>query len=94
MPKRADVLTLPNELTHAQATDCLAQLIAPLAEQPSPVQVDAAPLRHFDSSALAVLLALRRACTGVGKPMVLQGLPDGLRDLAVLYGVEGLLHGA
>ncbi len=88
------MLTLPTELTHAQATDCLAQLIEPLAEQPSPVLVDAAPLRHFDSSALAVLLALRRVCTGVGKPMVVQGLPDGLRDLAVLYGVEDFLHSA
>lgn len=94
MPKRVDVLTLPEALTHAHATDCLAQLIAPLAQQPSPVQVDAAALRHFDSSALAVLLALRRACTAAGKPMVVQGLPDGLRDLAVLYGVEGLLHNA
>ncbi len=88
------MLTLPEALTHAQATGCLAQLIEPLAEQPSPVQVDAAALRHFDSSALAVLLALRRACTGVGKPMVVQGLPDGLRGLAVLYGVEGLLQSA
>jgi phospholipid transport system transporter-binding protein len=94
MPKRADVLTLPTELTHAQATVCLAQLIAPLAEQPSPVQVDATPLQHFDSSALAVLLALRRACADVGKPMVVQGLPGGLRDLAMLYGVEELLQSA
>lgn len=88
------MITLPSELTYAHATDCLAQLIAPLAEQASPVQVDAASLQHFDSSALAVLLAFRRACTDVGKPMVVQGLPDGLRDLAVLYGVEDLLPSA
>lgn len=88
------MLTLPDELTHGQATACLAGLVANLAAEAAaapPVQVDAAALRHFDSSALAVLLALRRACAGVGKPMVVQGLPDGLRDLAALYGVEGLL---
>ena len=88
------MLTLPDELTHVQATACLARLVANLGAADLTVQVDAGALRHFDSSALAVLLELRRACTGVGKSMVVQGLPDGLRDLAVLYGVAGLLQSA
>ncbi len=88
------MLTLPDELTHVQATACLAGLVANLGAEGGLVQVNASTLRHFDSSALAVLLALRRACTGVGASMVVQGLPGGLRDLAALYGVEALLPSA
>jgi phospholipid transport system transporter-binding protein len=86
------VLSLPVELTHAQATSCLEQLTAGLAaETASPVVVDATALGRFDSSALAVLLELRRVCQRAGKVLVVQGLPGHLSDLATLYGVEGLL---
>ena len=88
------MLTLPDELTHDQATGCLARLVASLGAEGAAVQVDAAALQRFDSSALAVLLELRRACAGLGKSMVVQGLPGGLRSLAVLYGVEALLPSA
>lgn len=92
--KRVDVLTLPEELTHIQATDCLANLVANLGSADPIVQVNASALRRFDSSALAVLLELRRACAQLGKSMVVSELPSGLRDLARLYGVEGLLPSA
>lgn len=86
------MLSLPAELTHGQAKDCLAQLIAGLgAEVASPVVVDATALGRFDSSALAVLLELRRTCLRNGKALVVQGLPKHLSDLAALYGIEGLL---
>jgi phospholipid transport system transporter-binding protein len=85
------VLKLPSELTHASASACLVQLTAAMKNESAQVQVDAAALQRFDSSALAVLLQLRRQCTGVGKSMVLQGLPERLRDLAALYGVQGIL---
>ena len=86
------MLSLPTELTHGQAKACLAQLVAGLgAETASPVVVDATPLGRFDSSALAVLLELRRACIRGGKALVVQGLPRHLSDLATLYGIEGLL---
>lgn len=86
------MLSLPVELTHGQAKACLAQLIAGLgAETASPVVVDAKALGRFDSSALAVLLELRRACMRGGKVLVVQGLPPHLSDLATLYGVAGLL---
>lgn len=88
------MLTLPDQLTHAHATACLARLSAALVSESAPVQVDAAAVRRFDSSALAVLLELRRTCDRAGKPMVVSGLPDGLRDLAALYGIEGLLPSA
>ncbi|MBK7000221.1 MAG: STAS domain-containing protein [Rhodoferax sp.] len=88
------MLTLPKELTHDSATACLAQLSTAIADEVTPVRVDAAALGHFDSSALAVLLELRRACLRVGKSMVVQGLPQRLRDLATVYGIESLLPDA
>ena len=43
--------------------------------------------------ALAVLLAVRRECARAGKRFAVQGLPQRLRDLAALYGIEQLLPG-
>lgn len=86
------MLSLPVELTHGQAKGCLAQLVAGLeAETASSVVVNATALERFDSSALAVLLELRRVCMRGGKALVVQGQPQHLSDLAALYGIEGLL---
>jgi len=52
---------LPERLTLEEAGQTLAELGAIVARQPGPtVSVDAAGLREFDSSAVAVLLELRR----------------------------------
>ncbi len=89
------MLSLPAELTHAQATACLAQLHAALEQQGQGlVEVDAAALTRFDSSALAVLLDFHRSCVKAGRTLVVNGLPPRLHDLAVLYGIEGLLSRA
>jgi phospholipid transport system transporter-binding protein len=89
------MLTLPTTLTQVQAQDCLRQLTVGVHSEPAAqVVVDAADLRSFDSSALAVLLALRRECARAGKRFAVQGLPQRLRDLASLYGIEGLLTSA
>ena len=86
------MLRLPTVLTQTQAQDCLDSLAKGLHnETETQVVVDAAPLRSFDSSALAVLLALRRECARAGKRFSVSGLPDRLRDLAALYGIEALL---
>lgn len=86
------MLQLPVTLTHADATACLDQLSSGVRHEVSAdVVIDAAPLKQFDSSALAVLLALRRECARAGKRFAVQGLPDRLRDLAALYGIEALL---
>jgi phospholipid transport system transporter-binding protein len=88
------MLTLPATLTQNQAQVCLDALtVGVQREADSQVVVDAASLKSFDSSALAVLLALRRECARAGKRFVVQGLPDRLRDLAALYGIEALLPG-
>ncbi len=88
------MLRLPVTLTHEQARSCLVQLTAALRSETAQVVVDAALLRNFDSSALAVLLELRRECARAGKHFVVQGLPNRLRDLAKLYGIAGLLPSA
>ena len=89
------MLVLPAELTHAQATACLRMLVQGLRAEAGPqVLVDATALQRFDSSALALLLELRRECLAQGKTLALQGVSARLLDLAVLYGVAELLSAA
>ena len=79
---------------HAEATACRAQLVQSMASlQDRVVLLDASDLQQFDSSALAVLLEFRRECARAGKRFVIQGLPQRLRELAALYGIDGLLTG-
>lgn len=86
------MLQLPATLTQAQAEECLHALAVDVQREPdAQVVVDAGLLHHFDSSALAVLLALRRECARYGKRFVVQGVSDRLKNLAVLYGIDGLL---
>ena len=88
------MIALPAELMHAQASACLQTLRRGLASEPGDeVVVDAAALQRFDSSALAVLLELRRQCLDAGKALVVTALPSRLRDLAGLYGIGELLPG-
>ena len=87
------MLSLPLELTHRQANACLAQLRAWLDAAPAgeTVVVDASALERFDSSALAVLLELRRIAQRSQKTLQVQAQPPHLSDLAKLYGIETLL---
>jgi len=62
-----------------------------LSSQPSEAVLDASALRQFDSSALAVVIELRRVCKRTGKSLVVQGLPPSMVELATLYGVESLV---
>ena len=86
------MLVLPKELTQAEATACLAQLVPGLRTQSGPeVVLDASALGRFDSAALAVLLAFRRETLAMGQQLSIRGLPTRLADLAALYGIEALL---
>jgi phospholipid transport system transporter-binding protein len=85
------MLKLPAELTHAQADACLSQWLSQLPVGQGPVVVDGGGLRRFDSTALALLLELRRHLLGRGQMLVLESVPPRLRELAVLYGVDALL---
>lgn len=86
------MLRLPATLLHNTASATLTELMLALrAESSANIAVDAAALVRFDSTALAVLLELRRAALSAGKTFVLQGLPSRLNDLARLYGIDELL---
>jgi phospholipid transport system transporter-binding protein len=88
-------LKLPASLIHAQANACLTQWVAQLKAQPlstESVQVDVSALQDFDSSALAVLLGLRRELMASGRQLVVLGMTARLRELATLYGVVDLLE--
>lgn len=85
-------LILPDTLLHEQADACLTQWVRQLAlKQSSNVQVDASALVAFDSSALAVLLGLRRVVAAQNGALQVNGMPVRLRQLASLYGVLELL---
>ena len=89
------MLSLPAELTQAQARILTEQLQAQLRlVDAAEVEVDASALSRFDSSALAVLLQLRRDALALGKSFGVRGLPVQIRSLAGLYGVAELLQEA
>ena len=89
------MLLLPARLTHDLAAPAVAALGVMLeSEAGSEVVADASALAEFDSSALAVLLACRRQVLAAGKTFSVRGLPDRLRQLAGLYGVQDLLPAA
>ena len=89
------VLKLPSTLLHAQADACLSKWLAQLPQAGQhKVEVDASDLVDFDSSALAVLLALRRAVTAQGGSLKVLGMSARLHQLANLYGVLDLLEPA
>jgi len=93
------VLTLPADLTHRDAAAYLVQSLAQNLEQLAAadtastfeLQVDASALQHFDSSALAVLLELRRQAQVRGHSFRVMGMSARLSELAGLYGVDELL---
>ena len=86
------MIALPIELTQAQASRCLVSMERGLAAEAGPkVVVDGTDLERFDSSALAVLLELRRQCQSSGKELAVTALPKQLLDLAGLYGVAELI---
>jgi phospholipid transport system transporter-binding protein len=86
------LLVLPAEITQAKALTCLTMLqTAARAGSDAEVVIDAAPLAHFDSSALAVLLECRRESLAGGKSFAVTGMPPRLAELAALYGVAALL---
>ncbi|MEY3217298.1 MAG: hypothetical protein RLZZ280_1675 [Pseudomonadota bacterium] len=88
-------LKLPASLLHAQANACLAQWVAQLpAALPPQVVLDASALVDFDSSALAVILGLRRVLSQRGSALHIECMTPRLRELATLYGVLDLLHTA
>jgi len=58
---------------------------------PATGRVDLAGLGHADSSALALMLALKRRAVREGVRVVFTSIPSGILALAHVYGVDELL---
>jgi phospholipid transport system transporter-binding protein len=80
-------MKLPPTLTLDDAAAALEALPADGGAQ----RVDAAGLRDFDSSALALLLEAKRRAQARGQAFEVRDAPVKLRQLARLYGVAELL---
>lgn len=87
--------SLPERLTLDVAAATLAGLQSGLTSKVeadgTDFTVDASALRELDSSAVAVLLELRRQLQRQGRVLRLMDGPARLRELISLYGVAELL---
>lgn len=92
MSSPATSVPMPEQLTLQGAAQTLLRLKQLLAQQAGPaVALDAAPLRVFDTSAVAVLLELRNGLLAEGKALQVLRMPERLQALVALYGVGELL---
>lgn len=85
---------LPPRLTIGEARAALAVLEPALGTSGNGsgvIEVDAGALATFDTSAIAVLLELRRQAQAIGRTLAVRGAPAAMVDLASLYGVADLL---
>ena len=79
--------------SHAQAVaDELAGVLSACVAQGDEAVLDASALTQFDSSALAVILACRRAVQARGGQLRITGLPERAQALAQVYGLAALVH--
>jgi phospholipid transport system transporter-binding protein len=86
-------IALPPTLTMSQGRAISAALAQALAgaERGARAVVDASALHELDTAALAVLLQAQRDAGARGVQLVVEGAPPQLRQIAALYGVDGLL---
>jgi phospholipid transport system transporter-binding protein len=95
MTAKQTSVALPAVLMQAQAQAVANELTSVLgacvSEGGEPV-LDASALTQFDSSALAVILACRRAVLARGAQLRVRGLPARAQALAKVYGLSALLH--
>ncbi len=85
-------MQLPPTLTLTNANTALDALQAAAGPAGGGTWViDASTLKTFDTAALAVLLQARRLSQSHGRVLRVSGATPQLRQLARLYGVDGLL---
>ncbi len=88
-------VVFPAILMQAQAQAVATELAAVLGAcvpEGGEAVLDASSLTQFDSSALAVILACRRAVLAKGAQLRVTGLPERAQSLAKVYGLGALLH--
>jgi len=83
-------LTLPEKVLFGDATAVMLDLQAGLPSDPV-VQLDASALQTFDSSVVAVLLALQRRLATHSQRLQVCQRSERLQALLTLYGVAELL---
>ena len=81
--------TFAGELTFANAAAVLEASVG--MALPAGGRVDMSGIGSADSSALAVLLALKRRAAGERRELRVEGLPPALAALSRVYGVEELI---
>ena len=88
-------VALPAVLMQAQAqavANELASVLSACVSEGDEAALDASALVQFDSSALAVILACRRAVQARGARLHVTGLPERAQALVKVYGLSALLH--
>jgi phospholipid transport system transporter-binding protein len=92
MGGRVAMTSLPATLTLREAPAVLETLRGAFAAESGEVwRIDAAPVAHLDTSALAVLIECARMAAEGRRRLAIDGVPPRLADLARLYGVDGVL---
>jgi phospholipid transport system transporter-binding protein len=79
----------PTSITMTDAGQALRDGLAEIAQ--GATRIDLSRLSRFDSSAVSAVLAWRRAAIARGAPLQIADVPDGLRSLAQLYGVQDFI---
>ncbi len=79
----------PTSITMADAGQALRDGLAAIAQGDR--MIDLSRLSRFDSSAVSSVLAWRRAATARGAQLQIAAVPDGLRSLAQLYGLQDFI---
>jgi phospholipid transport system transporter-binding protein len=90
LPVEPDTLAASGTLGFATAASAL-QAINEALRAGDRSRLDLAGVGSCDSAGLACLLAVLAEACGHGRPVSLQHVPDGLRTLARVSGVEALL---
>ena len=80
----------PTSLTMADAGQSLRKGLASIAQ--GETRIDLSRLASFDSSAVSAVLAWKRAASAHGMQLQIAGVPEGLRSLAQLYGLQDFMH--
>ncbi len=92
MPEPKITLQLPASVTHEQAQDVLKELKDMICIHKKRVCVDASRLKQFDSSAIALLLELKRVSMQHKLEWQILEAPEELLTLTALYDMQGLLE--
>ncbi|MEY4296002.1 MAG: hypothetical protein RLY82_1690 [Pseudomonadota bacterium] len=82
------MFVFPEKIDHLKASSSIVWRTDARTNQ---YQLDLGALDVFDSSALALLLDLRRSAISDGKELAIHNAPAKLTQLATLYGVNELI---